>query len=148
MVICKWSVWGLEKLVNWLKQQLCSCPLYTLQWKKTHLTDSNMLSKNPSVIAACCVTVMSVISSVWRLKYLDPLTLSIICLKVSCAITFSTAVALVQLHLKSHAMVQSGNIDLKSLVQWSATEMQGDVYQEFHFCTNNWFLSNWTKVWL
>ena len=42
--------------------------------KKAHLTCPWVLSINRSLIAACCVTVISVVSSVWMLKYLLSLT--------------------------------------------------------------------------
>ena len=66
--------------------------------KKTHLTCPWVLSKNRSIIiAACCVMVISVVSSVWRLKYLVSLTAAEMVFQQSWAITFNTAVALVRL---------------------------------------------------
>ena len=67
--------------------------------KITHLTYPWVLMKNRSIIAACCVTVISVVSSVWRLKYLVSLTAAEMVFQQSWAITFNTAVALVRLHL-------------------------------------------------
>ena len=48
-----------------------------------------------SIIVACCVSVMSVVSSVWRMKYLVSLTAAEMVFQQSWAITFNTAVALV-----------------------------------------------------
>ena len=76
------------------------------QAKKMHLTCPWVLSKNRSIIAACCVTVISVVSSVWRLKYLVSLTAAEMFFQQSWEITFNTAVALVRLHVFSNRRIR------------------------------------------
>ena len=58
---------------------------------------------------------MLVVSSVWRLKYLESPRALVMPLHTSCAITFNIAVALVRPHLNSFAIVGSGNIEANSL---------------------------------